>query len=317
MSLTVSEQTPRSLSVVVPVFDEEANVEPLVGGIAETLRPLGVPFEIVVVDDGSRDRTTKRLRDLLPDFPELVVVALRRNFGQTLALQAGFDRARGEVIVTMDGDLQNDPADIPRLLEEIQRGADVVSGWRRDRMDTLLLRKIPSWTANRLLRWLTGVPIHDLGCALKAYRSEVVRGLDLYADMHRFIAILTMPLGARIREIEVRHHARAAGRSKYGLSRILKVVADLFSIQMVTRFREHPLRWFGLLALPFLAAALLAGAATVASWPGTIVMPALAILTSISFLSCLLYGVLGEVIIESAGRGRARRVLYRRWEAPQ
>lgn len=311
------EWTPRSLSVVVPVFDEEENAEPLVRGIAETLRPLAIPFEIVVVEDGSRDQTAGRLRELLPSFPELVVVALRRNFGQTLALQAGFDRARGEVIVTLDGDLQNDPADIPRLLEEIRHGADVVSGWRRDRKDTLLLRRMPSWMANRLIRWLTGVPIHDLGCSLKAYRGEVVRGLDLYADMHRFIAVLTMPLGARIREIEVRHHPRLAGSSKYGVSRILKVVADLFSIQMVTRFREHPLRWFGLLALPFLAAAFLAGVASVATWPGTVVMPAITILTSITFLSCLLYGVLGEAIIESAGRGRVRRVVYRQWEAPQ
>jgi glycosyltransferase involved in cell wall biosynthesis len=311
----VTRPTGRTLSVIVPVYNEEQNAQPLVRGVVEAVRPLGLPFEVVVVDDGSRDATAERLRALLPEVPELVLLRLRRNFGQTLALQAGFDRARGDWIVTMDGDLQNDPADIPRLLEEIERGADVVSGWRRDRKDTLILRKLPSWIANRLIRLVTGVPIHDQGCSLKAYRGDVVRGLDLYADMHRFVAILTMPLGATIREIEVRHHPRVAGQSKYGISRVLKVIADLFGIQMLTRFRDNPLRWFGLLGLPFLGAALLAGAATVAAWPGPIVMPAVTILCTLQLLSCLLYGLLGEVILESAGRARARRVVYHDWSA--
>jgi glycosyltransferase involved in cell wall biosynthesis len=297
----------------VPVFNEEENAEPLVRSIADAVRPLGLPFELVIVDDGSHDATVRRLRALLSSIPELVLVCLRRNFGQTLALQAGFDRARGDVIVTMDGDLQNDPRDIPRLLEELSQGADVVSGWRRERKDTLVLRKLPSWIANRLIRWVTGVPIHDQGCSLKAYRAEVLSGLDLYGDMHRFIAVLTMPLGARIREIEVTHHPRVAGSSKYGISRVLKVLADLFSIQMVTRFREHPLRWFGTLGLPFLAAGLIAALTAIVSWPGTIVMPAITILCGLSFFSCVFYGLLGEVIIESAGRNRARRILYRNW----
>ncbi len=305
--------TPRSISIVVPVFNEEENAEPLVRSIAHAVRPLGLPFELVIVDDGSHDGTVRRLRALLSSIPELVLVCLRRNFGQTPALQAGFDRARGDVIVTRDGDLQNDPRDIPRLLEEISRGADVVSGWRRERKDTLVLRKLPSWIANRLIRWVTGVPIHDQGCSLKAYRAEVLRGLDLYGDMHRFIAVLTLPLGAGIREIEVRHHPRVAGSSKYGISRVLKVLADLFSIQMLTRFRENPLRWFGTLGLPVLAAALIASLAAIVSWPGTIVMPAVTVLCSLSFLSCVFYGLLGEAIVESAGRGRTRRALYRSW----
>jgi glycosyltransferase involved in cell wall biosynthesis len=239
------------------------------------------------------------------------LVRLRRNFGQTLALQAGFDRARGDVIVTMDGDLQNDPRDIPRLLEEISRGADVVSGWRKERKDKLILRKIPSWMANRLIRWVTRIPIHDQGCSLKAYRAKVVRGLDLYGDMHRFIAVLTLPLGARIREIEVTHHPRVAGSSKYGISRVLKVLADLFSIQMLTRFRENPIRLFGTLGLIFLAAAAISGVATIASWPGTIVMPAVTVLCSLSFLSCVFYGLLGEAIVEFSRRDHARQTLYR------
>jgi glycosyltransferase involved in cell wall biosynthesis len=295
-------------------LDEEDNAEPLVQGITQSLRPLGLPFEIIVVDDGSSDATVQRLRDLLPATPELVLVCLRRNFGQTLALQAGLDRARGDVIVTMDGDLQNDPSDTPRLLEEISQGADVVSGWRKARQDNLLLRKLPSSIANRLIRWVTSIPIHDQGCSLKAYRAEVIRGLDLYGDQHRFIAVLTVPLGARIREIEVKHHPRIAGTSKYGISRTLKVLIDIFNLQMLTRFRENPIRSFGALSLPFFAIGVVAGVAAIARWPGTMVMPAITVLCSLSFLSCVFYGLLGEAIIESAGRGRTRHALYRRWE---
>ncbi len=293
---------PRSLSVVAPVFNEEANAEPLVCGIAEAVRPLGLPFEVVVVDDGSRDGTLRVLRDLVARTPELVVVALRRNFGQTLALQAGLDRARGDAIVTMDGDLQNDPRDIPRLLAALEHGADVVSGWRKERQDAVLLRKIPSWIANRLIRLVTRVAIHDQGCSLKAYRRDVIRNLDLYADMHRFIAILTMPLGASIAEIEVRHHARRAGASKYGISRTFKVIADLFTIQMLTRFRERPMRWFTLLGIPFFAASLVASLAVL--WAEKIVVPtAIALLAGTSFLACLLLGLLAEFVLSTAGPG--------------
>lgn len=303
------------LSVVVPFFNEEDNAIPQVTAIVGVLRPLRIPFEIVVVDDGSQDETLVRLRELVQRVPELVVIALRRNFGQTLALQAGFDRARGDIIVTLDGDLQNDPKDIPRLLEEIARGADVVSGWRRARKDTLVLRKIPSWCANRLIRLLTGVPIHDQGCSLKAYRADVIRGLDLYGDMHRFVAVLTMPLGARIREIEVGHHPRVAGQSKYGIARVLKVIADLLAIQMLTRFRENPIRWFSVLAMPFLVAGFAAIAAAFANWPAGVVMPAVAILAMLTFFSCLMHGVLGEAIVELAGKQRRRHIVYHRWNS--
>jgi len=295
--------SPRSLSVVVPVYNEAANAEPLVRRIALAVRPLGLPCEIVVVDDGSRDDTLPILRGLVPEVSELVVVALRRNFGQTLALQAGLDRARGDAIVTMDGDLQNDPADIPRLLDALSAGADVVSGWRRDRRDAVVLRKIPSWVANRLIRLVTRIDIHDQGCALKAYRREVIRGLDLYADMHRFIAILTLPLGASITEIEVRHHPRVAGTSKYGISRTFKVLADLFTIQMLTWFRERPMRWFTLMGIPFLVATLLAGLMALVSDAGTVVPAAIALLTTTSFLACLLLGLLAEFVLSTSGPG--------------
>ena len=303
--------TPHSLSVVVPVYDEEANAEPLVRGITEVARGTGLPFEVVIVDDGSRDATLQVLLALRDEIPELVVVELRRNFGQTLALQAGLDRARGEAIVTMDGDLQNDPADIPRLLEGLRGGADVVSGWRKGRQDGVVLRKIPSWIANRLIRAVTGIRIHDQGCALKAYRHGIVADLDLYADMHRFIAILTMPLGAVIEEIEVRHHARTAGESKYGISRTFKVIADLFTIQMLTWFRERPLRWFALLGLPFLALAAGAAGISLLGSQSLVVPAALALIGSSGFLGCLLLGLVAEFTLTLAPPS-ARRVV-REW----
>lgn len=311
----MTERTPRaapeSLSVVVPVYNEESNAAPLVEGIVEAVRPLGIPFELIVVDDGSSDATVPVLRSKAAQTPELVVVALRRNFGQTPALQAGFDRARGEVIVTLDGDLQNDPRDIPRLLERLEAGADVVSGWRVDRQDAMVVRKIPSWLANRLIRLVTRVPIHDQGCSLKAYRREVIERLSLYSDMHRFIAILTMPHGAAIDEIEVRHHPRVAGESKYGLSRVLKVMADLMTIQMLTRFRESPTRWFGLLGAPFALGSLLTGIAGVWMWGEWIVLPTVSLLLGLIFASCLFAGLLGEAIIDTMGHLERRPVVVR------
>jgi glycosyltransferase involved in cell wall biosynthesis len=300
-----------SLSVVVPVYNEAESARALVEQICGALRPLGRRFELICVDDGSRDATLAVLRAALADHPELVVVALRRNFGQTLALQAGLDRARGEVIVTLDGDLQNDPADIPLLLDRIDAGADVVSGWRKDRQDTLVLRKLPSWVANRMIRALTAVPIHDQGCSLKAYRAPIIRALDLYGDLHRFIAVLTMPLGARIDEVEVHHHPRRAGVSKYGLSRTFKVLADLCTLQMLTRFRARPLRWFALLALPFAAAAALVLILWAFAPPGRIVYPATATLLASTVASCLMYGLLSELILERAGPSAAPRLVYR------
>ena len=302
-----------SVSVVAPVYNEAANVAPLLEAIDDALRRLGIPYEIIIVDDGSTDETLAHLRAESRERPELVVIALRRNFGQTLALQAGFDRARGNVIVSMDGDLQNDPTDIGRLLEKLEEGADVVSGWRRKRQDGLVLRKIPSWVANRLIRWLLRVPIHDQGCSLKAYRREVIESLDLYADMHRFIAVLTMPLGARIEEIEVTHHPRTAGESKYGVSRVLMVLADLVTLEMLTPFRESPLRWFALLGTPFLCGSLLAGIAALLSAQGSLVLPTVAVLLGTSFVSCLLSGLMGEAIIESSSE-RRRRVVHRELE---
>ena len=297
-----------SISVVICVYNEEDNVLPLVDANLEALRPLDHPFEIVIVDDGSTDATVARLEAKAAEVPELVFVKLRRNFGQTLALQAGFDRARGDVIITMDGDLQNDPADIPKLLERIEHGADVVSGWRVDRQDGAVLRKIPSWIANRLIRVVTQVPIHDQGCSLKAYRREVVERLSLYSDMHRFVAVLTMPTGAQIDEIPVNHHARISGESKYGISRVFKVMVDLLTIQMLTRFRESPIRWFGLVGTPFLLGSLFCGLAAVALGGSSLVVSLVSVQLGLVFVSCVFAGLMGEAIIDSSGRSRTRRL---------
>jgi len=304
---------PDSFSVVITVYNEEDNVLPLLEGILEAARPLHRPFEVVFVDDGSSDATLERLKTAVPGCPELTVLELRRNFGQTYALQAGFDRARGEIIITMDGDLQNDPTDIPALLERISEGADVVSGWRKDRQDGFVLRLLPSWIANRLIRWVTQVPIHDQGCSLKAYRREVIECLDLYSDMHRFVAVLTMPTGARIDEIEVKHHARVAGESKYGISRVFKVLGDLFTIQMITRFRESPARWFALLGAPFFFGSLATGLLALFTGVDNVVISVVSVELGMVFVTCLFAGLFGEAIIDSSGRTPQQKLGVREW----
>ncbi|MGE3175641.1 MAG: glycosyltransferase family 2 protein [Planctomycetota bacterium] len=238
------------VSVVVPVYNERDNLVPLHSALNWALRELGRSYEIVLVDDGSRDGSRDVLRTLAAGDPHLRLVLFRRNYGQTAAMAAGFQQCRGRVIVTMDGDLQNDPADIGRLLERIDQGFDVVCGWRRNRQDRVATRLLPSRLANFLIAWVTGARIHDTGCSLKAYRGWVVRSLHLYSDMHRFMAALGVGLGARITELPVRHHARRAGKSKYGLGRIFRVLADLFGIKMLINFAAHPIRWFWILSLP-------------------------------------------------------------------
>ena len=238
------------ISVVVPVYNEVENLVALHEALVYALRSLGRSFEILIVDDGSDDGSRQVLRSIAGRDPRVRVIFFRRNCGQTAAMAAGFDYARGSTVVTMDGDLQNDPADIPRLLAELDRGYDIVCGWRRHRKDAFATRLLPSKLANMLISSTTGVPIHDTGCSLKAYRIWVIRTLNLYSDMHRFIAALGSGIGARIAEIPVRHHARRFGKSKYGLGRIFQVVADLLVIKMLIQSAAHPIRSFGLLSLP-------------------------------------------------------------------
>jgi glycosyltransferase involved in cell wall biosynthesis len=237
------------LSVVVPLYNEEESVRPLVEAVRDALA--GFPsWELVLVDDGSRDATAAVAERLVAADSRVVLLQLARNYGQTQAMQAGFDRARGRVIVSMDGDLQNDPRDIPVLVDKLREGYDLVAGYRLRRQDKVITRKIPSWVANRLITWLTGVRIRDNGCSLKAYRRELLDQLHLYSDMHRFLpALAAATANARIAEVPVRHHARRFGTSKYGLSRIAKLLADLLTIKMIASFREKPLAMFGLSAL--------------------------------------------------------------------
>ena len=233
------------LSVVVPLFNEEESLPPLVERILSHVRPLGLPFELVLVDDGSRDHTAQVLRKLSGQVPELVAVLLRRNYGQTAAMAAGFDASSGEVIVTLDGDLQNDPADIPLLLQTLEEGYDLVSGWRHQRQDAAMSRLLPSLLANRLIARVTGVKLHDYGCSLKAYRREVVDDMNLYGELHRFLPALAFIEGARITEVKVTHHARRYGQSKYGIDRTFRVLMDLLTVWFMKRFLTRPMHVFG------------------------------------------------------------------------
>jgi len=219
------------VSVCVPVYNEEESVALLIDAITAALEPLGRSFEIVLVDDGSCDDTVALLRDIAAADPRLVVICFQRNCGQTAAMMAGIDHARGRYLVTMDGDLQNDPADIPMMLEKLEEGCDLVVGFRVNRQDKFLSRKLPSKIANWLIGRVTGLPILDNGCSLKVYRADVIKRVPLYSDMHRFIPAMTTPMGARIAQVGVRHHARRYGVSKYGLSRTFKVLLDLMTIK--------------------------------------------------------------------------------------
>lgn len=233
------------VSVVVPLFNEAENVRPLHAALTDVLRPLGKQYEIILVDDGSRDGTTDRLREVAASDPDVKLVLFRSNFGQTAALSAGLKYASGAAVVTLDGDLQNDPADVPMMLAKLDEGYDYVHGWRKDRQDALVHRKIPSRIANRLIAGVTGVDVHDLGCALKVMRLEIARELRLYGDMHRFITILAARNGATCCEVVTRHHPRRHGASKYGLSRTIRVVLDLITVYYLTRHLRSPMRLFG------------------------------------------------------------------------
>jgi len=242
-----------ALSVVVPLFNEQDSLRPLVRQLLDAVRPLGVPFELVLVDDGSKDATATLLAELSDEVPELVAVLLRRNYGQTAAMAAGFDASCGDVIVTLDGDLQNDPADIPLLLAKIEEGYDLVSGWRHQRQDAAISRLLPSKLANSLIASVTGVQLHDYGCSLKAYRREVVADMNLYGELHRFLPALAFIEGARISEVKVNHHPRRFGRSNYGIDRTFRVLMDLLTVWFMKRFLTRPMHVFGFWGLASIA----------------------------------------------------------------
>ncbi len=249
---------PPYLSVVIPLYDEAENVVDLHRELTAALEPCGHSYEILLVDDGSTDGTLERLIAVEARDPRVRVLRLRRNFGQTAAFSAGFDHARGQVVVTSDGDLQNDPRDIPLLLKRLDEGYDIVCGWRRERKDPLS-KRLPSWFANRIISWATGVHLHDYGCSLKAMRSEVVSNLRLYGEMHRFIPAVASWMGVTLAEMPVNHRPRTRGSSKYGLGRILRVLLDLFTVKFLVAYGTRPAHFFGRLGLGF-------GFAGVAIW---------------------------------------------------
>ena len=236
-------------SIVIPVYNEQDNVRPLLTSVRDVMEGLGQPYEVIVVDDGSTDATRARLRELTVEFRALRVVQLRTNFGQTAALTAGFDLARGAFVITLDGDGQNDPVDIPRVVDKLKEGYDVVSGWRHDRQDSFWSRRLPSQVANALISWITGVHLHDYGCALKVYRREILRDVALYGEMHRFLPALCRWVGATVGELPVTHWPRRRGVSKYGLGRMVRVLLDLLTVKFLMSYWTRPIQIFGLLGL--------------------------------------------------------------------
>ena len=258
-----------AISVVIPVFNEQENVRLLYQQIRQACETLRRSYEIVVVDDGSDDRTFDALEEIHSQDPGLKAIRFRKNYGQTAAMAAGFEYARGEVVVSMDGDLQNDPADIPLLLKKMDEGYDIVCGWRKNRQDKFWSRRVPSVAANWLIGKVTGVQIHDNGCSLKAYRAAVIKNVTLYGEMHRFIPAMSTLAGARIAEIPVNHHPRRYGKSKYGIGRAWRVALDIITVKTLTGFVARPGIWFGIFGIPAIVIGLLlislAGAALFAS----------------------------------------------------
>jgi glycosyltransferase involved in cell wall biosynthesis len=300
------------LSVIIPVYNEEENIEPLCASLLPVLRGIGRSFEIIAVNDGSRDKSCAVLKAVAATTPELKVVDFRRNYGQTAAMMAGIDHASGQIIVSLDADLQNDPADIPLLLQKIDEGCDVASGWRQERQDAAITRNLVSRIANRLISQISGVHLKDYGCTLKAYRAEVIQGTRLYGEMHRFIPIYASWMGAKVVEVPVHHHKRRAGQSKYGLERVVKVVLDLMVVKFLERYFVKPIYVFGTFGLASLALSgvFLANLLYLKFVDGlSIILTPLPLLSAMTFLVgilSILMGLLAEMLsrtyFESQGR---------------
>jgi glycosyltransferase involved in cell wall biosynthesis len=305
------------ISIFLPVLNEEPNLRPLHEKLDRSLAQLRRSAEIIYVDDGSTDGSLAVLRELAARDSRVRVIALRRNYGQTPAMAAGIDAARGDVLIPMDADLQNDPADIERLLEKLDEGYDVVSGWRKGRRDPLITRKIPSRMANWLISKIGGVPLHDYGCSLKAYRRESLADVHLYGEMHRFIPIYASWSGARVTEIPVEHHARTMGKSKYGMSRTIKVVFDLMTIKFMASYQTKPLYvfgWAGLLTFAVsLICALFAFLMKFASWPhhADFIQTPLPVLTMVLLVlgvQFFLMGLLAEMLVRTYHESQSKRI---------
>ncbi len=308
-----SQKSEISVSIVIPVMNEEENVPLLHEQITRVMAEWGRSYEIIIVDDGSSDRTFEILQQLAQSDPHLKVVKFRRNFGQSAAMAAGFDLARGNTIVTMDGDLQNDPKDIPMLVEKLEEGYDVVSGWRKNRKDKFLIRKVPSMLANWLIRKTTGIDLHDTGCSLKAYRRDLVKKIRLYGEMHRFIPALGRIEGARITEVVVDHHERKYGQSKYNITRTFRVIMDLTTLNLLLKYLTNPVYFFGGLAMICNIAGLVVFFVLLSHWvEGGVTPDVLNILMSIAFLllatgvNFLLFGLIAHMVVRTGDRREDR-----------
>jgi glycosyltransferase involved in cell wall biosynthesis len=310
--MTDTDQIPRScldskisLSVIVPLYNEAENVQDLVDQIVNALSNSGVSFEIILVNDGSRDATGAMIETIADREKRCRVIQLRRNYGQTAALMAGIDHASGTIIVPMDGDLQNDPTDIPKLVAKLDEGYDVCSGWRKSRKDPFFRRKLPSKIANMLISWISGVRLKDYGCTLKAYRRDVIKGVRLYGEMHRFIPIYASWLGAKVTEVEVNHRPRTHGRSKYGLLRTFKVILDLFVVKFMSGYMQKPIYLFGGFGLVnfFLSFASFGGMVYYKYWGGkTFIetpLPLLTVLFLLMGVMSLFIGLIAEILMRT------------------
>jgi glycosyltransferase involved in cell wall biosynthesis len=308
-----SEDRERNLSVVIPIYNEEENIPPLLEQLQSALKRLNLRYEIIAVDDGSRDNGAALLKRYATEIPELKIVRLRRNSGQAAAIMAGLEHATGEIIVTIDADLQNDPDDIGKLVAKLNEGFDVVSGWRKDRQDHPLRRNFTSRIANRLISRISGIHLHDFGCTLKAYRRSIIRDVRLYGEMHRFIPIYAHWLGARVTEIEVKHHPRRFGYSKYGLERIIKVMLDLLVVAFLDRYLAKPIYVFGSIGLGLLGLSLLVFLWMIGlrvfegtSFISTPLPPLAAILGAVGIIALLL-GLLAEIAVRTYFESQGRR----------
>src|SRR6185312_8734424 len=302
------------LSIVVPVFNEQDNVFPLFDQLRGALAEVNDGFEVVFVDDGSTDQTEANLKKVAEADNRFKIVSFRRNFGQTAAMMAGIDYAAGDIIIPLDGDLQNDPADIPRLLDKLAEGYDVVSGWRQERKDASLRRNLPSRIANRLISRMSGVELHDYGCTLKAYRRQVVKGVRLYGEMHRFIPIYASWEGGRVTEIPVNHFPRIHGHSKYGLERIVKVLLDLLLVKFLSKYATKPIYVFGGFGLIGIAISFLAGlyALYLKFFAGisfiSTPLPLLVVLTFVTGIMSILMGLIAEIIMRTYYESQGKQV---------
>jgi glycosyltransferase involved in cell wall biosynthesis len=294
----------KAVSVVIPIFNEAENIPTLYQALKTVMEEMKTTYEVIFVDDGSNDSGGEILKSLSQGDKKLKLIQFRKNFGQTAAIAAGVEHAQGEIIVTMDGDGQNDPKDIPRLLEQLEQGYDVASGWRKNRKDPFLNKRFPSALANRLISWLTGVKLHDYGCTLKAYRRDILKDVRLYGEMHRFIPAYASWVGARIAEMEVAHHPRKYGRSKYGLSRTTSIILDLITILFLQRYSTKPIRLFGGAGMILFALGVLTGLFVLLRklvWGGVWISPM--ILISFLFITMgvmfILLGLIAEIIIRT------------------